>query len=251
MKAIKTILAASMFTAIAGSTMAGVIDDGYVGASSLLPTGARVEVGTTGYGAALQWAVNPYVGLALGYNGGDISWNSNLKIDGSKYDWDQNNKNTYLNAEIRPWGASDNKWAEAFYVAAGVAYLKNDYDLERRVGAGESFKVNHTEFKAGDQGIRIKGSTDYKNTIAPYLGVGYSPKLGQNWGLFAEAGAYYSGNPKADLVYAGGNLEGMTDEATKKDLNLEDALKAEGSKISNKNKYAWMPVAKVGVNFFW
>jgi hypothetical protein len=35
-------------------------------------------VGTTGYGGALLWTANPYVGLALGYNGGDISWSDDL-----------------------------------------------------------------------------------------------------------------------------------------------------------------------------
>ncbi len=42
-------------------------------ANQLIPTGVRAEVGTTGYGGALLWTANPYVGLALGYNGGDIS----------------------------------------------------------------------------------------------------------------------------------------------------------------------------------
>lgn len=245
MKMIKRVLTASVLIVMAHSSMAGVINDGYTGAN-LFPNNARVEVGTTGYGGALLWQVNPYVGLALGYNGGDLSWNDNLKIDGSKYDWDQNNKTTYLNAEIRPWGTSDNKWAQAFYVAAGAAYLDNDYDLERHVAGNESFKVNHQEFKAGDAGIRIQGSTDYKNTIAPYLGLGYAPKLGQNWGLFVEGGAYYSGNPIADLYRVSGELKDPAQNA-----KLDDALKAEGQKISDKNKYAWMPVAKVGLNFYW
>ena len=54
-------------------------------ANQLVPTGVRAEVGTTGYGGALLWTANPYVGLALGYNGGDISWSDDLSINGSKY----------------------------------------------------------------------------------------------------------------------------------------------------------------------
>jgi hypothetical protein len=49
-------------------------------------------------------------------------------IDG-KYDVDMDNKLTYLNAEIRPWGASTNKWAQAAYIAAGVGYVDNQYDM--------------------------------------------------------------------------------------------------------------------------
>ncbi|MGV2482198.1 UNVERIFIED_CONTAM: hypothetical protein IGO34_35965, partial [Salmonella enterica subsp. enterica serovar Weltevreden] len=79
--------------------------------------------GTTGYGGALLWTANPYVGLALGYNGGDISWSDDLSINGTKYDMDMDNKLAYLNAEIRPWGESTNRWAQGMYVAAGVGYV--------------------------------------------------------------------------------------------------------------------------------
>ena len=62
-----------------------VVDSGKTfDTNQLIPTGARVEVGTTGYGGALLWTANPYVGLALGYNGGDISWSDDLSINGTK-----------------------------------------------------------------------------------------------------------------------------------------------------------------------
>ncbi len=50
-------------------------------------------------------------------------------VDGSKYDMDMDNNLTYLNAEIRPWGASPSKWAQGVYVAAGVGYIDNEYGL--------------------------------------------------------------------------------------------------------------------------
>ena len=40
---------------------------------------------------------------------------------------DMENNNTYLNAELYPWGASQNAFARSLYVAAGVAYLDNEY----------------------------------------------------------------------------------------------------------------------------
>ena len=102
----------------------------------------RAEVGTTGYGGALLWQANPYVGLALGYNGGDISWTDDVSVNGTKYDLDMDNNNIYLNAEIRPWGASSNPWAQGLYVAAGAAYLDNDYDLAKRIGNGETLSID-------------------------------------------------------------------------------------------------------------
>lgn len=248
MKSLHTILAASVLAAAAGSAMAdtAVVQDGYAfDRNQLIPTGVRAEVGTTGYGGALLWTANPYVGLALGYNGGDISWSDDVKIDGSEYDLDMDNNNVYLNAEIRPWGASANRWAQGVYVAAGVAYLDNDYGLERRVQPGEAFKVNNTNFIADQNGngVDINGQMEYKNDIAPYLGLGFAPKINNNWGVFGEVGAYYTGNPKVSLTGSGDALTGGQD--------FQDALRAEEQKIANDDKYEWMPVAKLGVSYHW
>ncbi|MFI7914623.1 hypothetical protein ACFMKF_26850, partial [Acinetobacter baumannii] len=79
---------------------------------------------------------------------------------------DMDNNNVYLNAEIRPWGASTNRWAQGLYVAAGAAYLDNDYDLTRNVDATRSFRVNNQDFIAGADGVKINGQMSYKNDIA-------------------------------------------------------------------------------------
>ena len=130
------LLAVSVALTTSGLAMADnqVVRSGNVfEANQLIPTGVRAEVGTTGYGGAVLWTANPYVGLALGYNGGDISWSDDLSIDGTKYDMEMDNSVAYLNAEIRPWGASQNVWAQGLYVAAGVGYIDNEYDLEKRI----------------------------------------------------------------------------------------------------------------------
>ena len=218
-----------------------VIKDGYVfEQNKLIPTGARAEVGTTGYGGAIQWTASPYVGLSLGYNGGNISWRDDLSVNGTKYDVDMDNNNVYLNAEIHPWGTSDNRWAQGTYFAAGVAYLDNDYDLSQRSKDG-NVKLNGTNYSYNGE---LRGQMNYKNNIAPYVGVGIAPKFGKNWGVFGEIGAYYTGNPTVNLDADGTfiNAHGGSAEAD---------LKAEQQKIANDDKYAWLPVGKVGVNFYW
>ncbi|QQT57083.1 ornithine uptake porin CarO [Acinetobacter johnsonii] len=248
MKSLRLVAIAAAMSAVAGTAFAddAVVKDGYAfDQNKLIPTGVRAEVGTTGYGGALLWTANPYVGLALGYNGGDISWSDDLKINGSKYDLDMDNKLAYLNAEIRPWGASTNRWAQGVYVAAGVGYVDNEYGLNRNVSAGRNFTVNHTDFQAGQNGVRIDGQMDYDNQFAPYVGLGWAPKINQNWGVFGEVGAYYTGNPNANLQRVSGSAVSTVG------ADLDDELAKETNKLINDDKYEWMPVAKLGVSYHW
>ncbi|MEQ1076267.1 ornithine uptake porin CarO [Acinetobacter johnsonii] len=238
MKSLRLVAIAAAMSAVAGTAFAddAVVKDGYAfDQNKLIPTGVRAEVGTTGYGGALLWTANPYVGLALGYNGGDISWSDDVEVDDVNYDVDMDNNLTYLNAEIRPWGASTNKWAQAAYIAAGVGYVDQQYGLQARNDGG-TIKV-----KGEDTGLSKLGyDLDYSNDIAPYLGLGFAPKINNNWGVFGEVGAYYTGNPTVTNVnYYGG---------TPKDAALvEDHL----NEVRNDDKYEWMPVAKLGVSYHW
>ena len=240
MKSLHNILAVSVLALAASSAMAAdetiVTDEGVASFSFFKPAAVRAEVGTTGYGGAISWSANPYVGVTLGYNGGDISWSDDLSINGSEYDLDMDNNLTYLNAEIRPW-------ANWFYMAAGVAYVDNDYDIDRRIGGSEGFTVNGTDFVAGTGGARINGQLSYKNNIAPYVGIGFSPAITNRWGVFGEIGAYYNGNPTVNLTASG------TAVTTEPGKDFLSEVEREEREIRNDNEYEWLPVAKLGVSF--
>ena len=242
MKAVRILLSAGILTAIAGTTFAAderiVTDEGVATFSFFKPASVRAEVGTTGYGGAISYNANPHVGVTLGYNGGDISWSDDLSINGSKYDLNMDNNNVYLNAEIRPW-------ANWLYVATGVAYLDNEYDLERRAGQNASFKVDGARFANPVGTTQINGTMKYKNDIVPYVGVGFSPAITNRWGVFGEVGAYYTGNPTVNLTTDAASLLLPGDDGR----TLGTAIKDEENNIANKSKYEWMPVAKVGVSF--
>ena len=210
-----------------------ITEDGIASFSTFKPGSVRAEVGTTGYGGAISWNANPYVGVTLGYNGGDISWSDDIKLNGSKYDLDMDNNNVYLNAEIRPF-------ANWLYIAAGVAYLDNEYDVERRVSSGSGFRLNSQDYIATSD-VRIKGKVDYKEQIAPYLGIGFSPAITNRFGLFGEVGAYYTGNPNANLSYTG-------TATTVSGAGLGNDVNAEERELENKSKFEWLPVAKVGLS---
>jgi len=248
MKSLRLVAIVAAMSAVAGTAFAddAVVKDGYAfDQNKLIPTGVRAEVGTTGYGGALLWTANPYVGLALGYNGGDISWSDDLSINGTKYDMDMDNKLAYLNAEIRPWGESTNRWAQGMYVAAGVGYVDNQYDLTKRVGTNASVEVDGSRFNGGANGVNIDGKLSYDNQFAPYVGLGLAPKINENWGVFGEVGAYYTGNPDVNLNSSNPGLIG-SDGRT-----LGAALSTQENDISEKDKYKWLPVAKLGVSYHW
>ncbi|MFU8926446.1 ornithine uptake porin CarO [Acinetobacter puyangensis] len=213
-----------------------ITEEGIATFSTFKPASVRAEVGTTGYGGALSWSVNPYTAITAGYNGGDISWSDDISVNGSKYDLDMDNKTAYLNAEIRPF-------ANWFYVAAGVGYLDNDYKLDRRVGSSTNFTINGVDFQSTAAGAHIAGELNYDNQFAPYLGLGFSPAITNRWGVFGEVGAYYTGNPTVNLNLVSG------DATNNSGAILADELAKEEHKIANDDKYKWAPVAKVGVSF--
>ncbi|WP_347452934.1 ornithine uptake porin CarO type 6 [Acinetobacter thermotolerans] len=241
MKTFAKYFALSVLAAATTSVMAAdevvVTDEGVAEFSFFKPASVRAEVGTTGYGGAISWSANPYVGVTLGYNGGDISWSDDLSVNGTKYDLDMDNNLTYLNAEIRPW-------ANWFYMAAGVAYIDNDYELSKRIGGGETLSINGNDYQlaAGATEGRVDGRLSYKNNIAPYVGIGFSPAITNRWGVFGEIGAYYNGNPTVDLNASG--LEPVTGSPS-----VEEAIANETREIRNDNEYEWLPVAKLGVSF--
>jgi len=245
MKTFAKYFALSVLAAATTSVMAAdeviVTDEGVAEFSFFKPASVRAEVGTTGYGGAISWSANPYVGVTLGYNGGDISWSDDLSINGNEYDLDMDNNLTYLNAEIRPW-------ANWFYMAAGVAYIDNDYSLERRPGTNASFTVDGARFSnPTGADVRINGDLSYKNNIAPYVGIGFSPAITNRWGIFGEIGAYYNGNPTVSLR---ANPEALATVGAGDDgRSLARALEDEEREIRNDNEYEWLPVAKLGVSF--
>lgn len=236
MKVLNKLLVAVALATVAGSALA------HNHTSEYNPISVRAEAGTMGYGGAVTYNAHPKVGVTLGYNGGDISWSNSLDFLGSEYDVHTKNNNVYLNAELRPF-------ANPFYIAAGVGYLDAQYTLSQTAKDANSVlrKVVNGRNYASTQGQLgyAKAQLNYENTIAPYLGLGFSPATASRFGFFGEVGAYYAGSP--DVTAKADNLRLVEDPLdTNKGTEVQGSLE---ESYSNENKYKWLPVAKLGVTY--
>ncbi|WP_155756736.1 hypothetical protein [Acinetobacter nectaris] len=189
-----------------------IIKGGESTATQYIPSGLRIDAGLNGYGGAVLWDVNNYVSFVLGYEGSTIDWKHHTTVNGRRYQLDQvKNKNTYVNAEIHPWGESHSSLLKSFYIATGVGYLNHKNDLHLATSA------------------QTKVEMSYSHAISPYLGFGAKTLFAEHWGMFGEVGAYYVDHP---LVSSS-----IMDVDT---YNDQYSLK-------NDSKYQWLPVAKLGV----
>lgn len=213
-----------------------VTEDGIATFSTFKPAQVRAEVGTTGYGGAVSWNVNPYTAVTLGYNGGDISWSNDLSVNGTKYDLNMENNTTYLNVEIRPF-------ANWLYTALGVGYLDNTYDLKGQVGADGTVKINGDRFGKLDGNLpaSVVGTMSYDKVFAPYVGFGISPSITSRFGFFGEVGAYYTGNPDVKLRTT--NLQALDSN-----VSLDESVAKEIAKIENDDLYKFAFVGKIGLS---
>lgn len=243
MKITNLVITASILTLVSSTAVIAsdqvVITEQGVGTFSFFkPAQVRAEVGTTGYGGAISYNPHPKVGLTVGYNGGNISWSDDISVNGTKYDLEMDNNLAYINAELRPW-------ANWFYVAAGVGYIDNDYAVESRTDANGTIKINGFNYQTvGGTTGTVNGDLSYKNNLAPYVGIGFSPSITSRWGIFGEIGAYYNGNPTADLASTS-NFVALDPLAP----SFNDALANEERAMREDNKYEWLPVAKLGLSF--
>jgi hypothetical protein len=239
MKTLRLLAVSAVVLAASNVAMAAdekvVTDEGVSTFSFFKPFSVRLEGGNVGYGGAIVYGANQYTDVVFGYNGGDASEiiGGTIKYNGVKYDLEQDNNTPYINIEVHPF-------ANWLHLAFGVAYMDNTYKIKQANSAG-FIKINDNYFDASQ--TKVGGKVEYKNNIAPYLGIGVSPSITDRIGVFAQVGAYYNGNPKATLVNAGTNVTSQDGSTT-----INNELHDEQRNIEQDDKYKWLPVGKVGLS---
>lgn len=202
------------------------------------PGAISAEVGTLGYGGHITWGVNPKTDLVAGWNGGELDFDADIGGDDSIINWKKvfnenmatyegnlafkaDMNNPYLGVRLRPW-------ANNFNVSTGVIFNDNKYELSLENNTPATYTIDGAP-KNLDAGTKITVDAEYRNTVAPYLTIGFAPSSNKRWGFFGEVGAAYVGDLKTnvstnvDLATAPQDLKDVVEDVEKEvqDANLK------------------------------
>ena len=190
------------------------------------PAAISAEVGTLGYGANVGWGLNDKTELVVGWAGGDIGdLKDTIDIQDNTFDLETDYSNPYIGVNLRPAG----NW---FTVGLGTIFQDNKTTLKSSNAQGVKIGNNDVVGYSGN----LEASVENKNTMAPYLTLGFRPNITNNFGLFGEIGAAYTGGQKVtDAKINGLNRADLASDL-QKDIDDEDLAK-------------WYPIAKIGATY--
>ena len=190
------------------------------------PAAISAEVGTLGYGANIGWGLNDKTELVVGWAGGDIGdLKDTIDIQDNTFDLETDYSNPYIGVNLRPA-------ANWFTVGLGTIFQDNKTTLKSNNAQGVKIGNNDVIGYSGN----LEASVENKNTMAPYLTLGFRPNITNNFGLFGEVGAAYTGGQKV--------TEAKIDGANRADL-ASDLQKD----IDDENLAKWYPIAKIGATY--
>lgn len=215
------------------------------------PAVISAEVGTLGYGGHIAWGVSPKTDLVAGWNGGEMDFDVDVggddsiinwkKVLGSEYqdfkgnvEFKSDMNNPYLGVKLRPW-------ANNFNIGTGVIFNDNKYSLnitaDSTIDEGTKQQLKIHGYDIPEKG-ELSVSTEQKNSMAPYLTLGFQPSMKKRWGLFGEVGVAYTGKLKTTVTT---NADTLADAG-----EIEKAAEKVREEIADAN-LEWHPIVKAGV----
>ncbi len=216
---LKTIMVAAVFAAQAVPALA----------APTLPGGAEVGLaaGTLGIGPQVSWTIVPdKIGARLSV--GLLNYNYDTTADGLKYSGSLRLRNVGLLADWRPF-------AGRFHVTAGAYYNGNKLELSAQPNAG-TYQINGDTYAYNDVGS-VNATVSF-NSIAPYLGLGWSNDGG-------EAGLHFTSD--VGVMYQGKPSVSVTSTIPTQNAQLTADMAAAQAKLESKlSSYQWYPVLQVG-----
>lgn len=210
-------------TGVIGSTLAGL-------KTVVTPNAISAEAGSLGYGARIGWELNPTVEFQAGWAGGDVAdlFGGDFDVDDIEYDVDSDFSNPYLGVQVRPG-------AGAFTMSAGVIVPDNEININANSKNGV-YRIGDRNFSANNVGS-LRGSVEHRNELAPYLTIGYSPRITQNIAVFGEIGAAYLGEVNSNVTASGNNAEAQA------------AAAAANEELQNEDYLEILPIVKLGATY--
>ncbi|MDO5769161.1 MAG: hypothetical protein Q4P13_06620 [Psychrobacter sp.] len=226
------------------------------------PAAVSAEIGTLGYGANIGWGLNESTELQAGWSGANFDGDGKLNSNDSWINWekalgdgyenfkgdykyDVKMSNPYLGVQMRPM----KNW---FTVGAGVIVPDNNIETELTAkdssGNMSPVSIDGVQYNIAD-GSTIKAKVENKNKLAPFATIGFRPNITDKWGVFAEAGAAYMGDVKADVnVTKGLGVVSASKDGAPVAATNSDFEKAAENKL-NDNDSVWYPIVKVGATY--
>lgn len=213
------------------------------------PAAVSLEVGTLGYGANIAWSANDRVELQAGWAGTKLAKKNekgnhkvikgDFQADGVNYEAKVDFSNPYLGVQLRPI-------ANWLTVGAGVIVPDNKITVTAKQSQGGTYRIGGKDYKQDNVGV-LKGKLTHRNTLAPYLTVGFRPNINNHWGIFGEVGGAYLGNADATIDIVGTDDVVSTDGAST--ITRKDLAKQAQKDIEDKKFARWLPIAKVGATY--
>lgn len=208
---------------VVGSTLAGL-------KTVVTPNAISAEAGSLGYGARIGWELNDTVEFQAGWAGGDVAdlFGGDFDVEDLEYDVDSDFSNPYLGVQVRPG-------AGAFTMSGGVIIPDNGIDINANADNGV-YRINNRDYSANNVGT-LSGNVKHRNDVAPYLTVGYSPRITQNIAVFGEIGAAYLGEVNSQVTASGTNAEAQA------------AAAAANAELEGEDYLEWLPIVKLGATY--
>jgi hypothetical protein len=158
------------------------------------PTAVSLDAGTLGFGASIWHSFSETFSINGGYNWFDYS--KDVTTSDVNYNGKLQLSNFPLMLNWHPKGGT-------FRLVGGLVIADNKVDVVGQPAANSTYEINGSTYTAAQVGT-LKGTGDFGNAVAPYLGLGWTThRTSRGLGFFADLGLMFSGSPEVKLSASG------------------------------------------------
>ena len=193
------------------------------------------SISTLGFGLAVATPINNNFQARVGLNYAGFGINSTT--NDIKYDGNLNLFSATALVDYYPFGLDS--WLS---VTGGLAYQNNRLSGKAVPSGTGTVTVNNTQYPlAGDSSIN--GTFSFPNSIAPYLGIGFSTQIAGGFGIYSNLGVIFAGTPKAEITSSGSinSIPGFQNDLAAEVKKSQDEV--------NKNVPGIYPVLTFGLSY--